>query len=341
MSFQTLNLTAQEAKFNMFGENSYLGGVLEDFSRVCPEGVVASSQGLGWQNVRVLQFRHSRRELIVPPLSNIVVMVNLSAITKMTARINGQVFGQGMEEGESVIIPAGTPSEWRWPDAEACDMLHIYLQPGFLRQSAESGDIDAARIAIEPEFGVCDVHIRHIGMSLLQELESTSRAGKAYANLLATALAVHLLRKHAIESPFPPSYSGGMPGYKLRRAVDYISDKLGGELRVAEIAEEVNMSPYHFTRLFKQATGLAPHQYIMQKRIEMAKKLLVETELPIAQIALATGFQSQSRFTTLFRQITGTTPRAYRGQNRSFDSSHQSLRGASLSHPADRYLNVA
>ena len=307
----------------MFGESSYLGRVVEDFSRVCPEGVVASSHGLGWKNVHVLRLRHSRRELVVPPLSNIVVMINLSAATKVAARINGKDLGHALEEGESVIIPAGTASEWRWPDGQSCDMLHIYLQPGFLRQAAESGDIDAARVAIEPEFGVHDAHIRHIGMSLLQELESKSWAGKAYADLLATALAVHLLRKHTVESPFPPSYSGGMPKYKLRRAIDYISDNLGGELRVAEIAEEVNMSPYHFTRLFKQAMGLAPHQYVMQKRIEMAKKFLVETELPIAQIALETGFQSQSRFTTLFRQITGTTPRAYRGQNTS------------------RYLNVA
>jgi AraC family transcriptional regulator len=327
--------------FNMFGENSYSVGLLEDFSSVCPEGLVGSSQGLGWQNLRVMQFRNSRRELIVPPLSTILVMINLSATTKVTARINGQDYGQSLEEGESVIIPAGTPSEWRCPDGEVCDMLHIYLQPGFLCQAAESSDIDTAQIAIDPEFGVCDAHIRHIGMSLLQELESTSWAGKAYADLLATALAVHLLRKHAVDSPFTQSYSGGMPKYKLRRAIDYISDKLGGELRVAEIAEEVSMSPYHFTRLFKQATGLAPHQYIMQKRIEMAKKFLVDTELPIAQIALETGFQSQSRFTTLFRQITGTTPKVYRGRNTSFVSSHQTLKGDRLPYEADRFLNVA
>jgi AraC family transcriptional regulator len=325
----------------MFGDSSYSGGSLEDFSSVCPEEVGASSQGFGWQNVRVIQFRHSRRELIVPPLSNILVMINLSGTTNVEARINGQDFGQALQEGESVIIPAGTVSEWRCADGEAYEMLHIYLQPGFLRQAAESNDIDTTRIAIELEFGVCDAHIRHIGMSLLQELESTSWAGKAYANLLATALAVHLLRKHAVEDPFTQSYNGGMPKYKLRRAVDYISDKLGEELRVAEIAEEVNMSPYHFTRLFKQATGLAPHQYIMQKRIEMAKKFLVETELAIAQIALEIGFQSQSRFTTLFRQITGTTPRVYRGQNTFFVSSHQTSKGVRLPYEADRYLNVA
>jgi AraC family transcriptional regulator len=129
------------------------------------------------------------------------------------------------------------------------------------------------------------------------------------------------------------SYSGGMPKYKLRRALDYISDRLGGELRVAEIAEAVNFSPYHFTRLFKQATGLAPHQYIMQKRIEMAKKLLVETELSIARVALDTGFQSQSRFTTLFRQFTGTTPRAYRGEH--------AFPAPPPPYEADRYLSVA
>ncbi|HTG14027.1 MAG TPA: AraC family transcriptional regulator, partial [Blastocatellia bacterium] len=126
------------------------------------------------------------------------------------------------------------------------------------------------------------------------------------------------------------SYRGGIPRYKLRRVIDYIRDNLGVDLKIAEIAQQVSMSPSHFTRQFKLATGLAPHQYIMQKRIEAAEKLLSETEIPIAQIALEIGFQSQSRFTTLFRQLTGTTPRAYRSENSFFGFSHSVFNGARL-----------
>ncbi len=78
----------------------------------------------------------------------------------------------------------------------------------------------------------------------------------------------------------------------------------------------------------------------MQKRIEAAKKLLSETEIPIAQIALEIGFQSQSRFTTLFRRLTGTTPRAFRGKHGFLGSSHRGFEGDHLP-AAERYLSVA
>ena len=327
--------------FNTFGRASNAIKLIEDFSEVCPEGLVASSQWPAHQDIHVMRFRHDRRELLVPPLANIVVMINLSSIANVTVRIKGQEFSRLLQEGESVIIPAGTASEWQCPGRKAYDMLHIYLSPALLRKAAADSNIDIARADVEPEFGIGDPHIQHIGLSLLAELEGTGEAARAYVDLLATALAVHLLRRHSFAAPRAQQLNGCMPKHKLRRALDYISDKLGEELKVAEIAEEVKVSEAHFTRLFRQATGLAPHQYIMQMRIEMAKRLLVETEFPIARIAFDIGFQSQSRFTTLFRQFTGTTPRAYRGQNASFTPPLQSLKGARLFYEADRNLSAA
>lgn len=327
--------------FNTFGSASRAIRLIEDFSEVCPEGLVASSQWSAHQDIHLMRFRHDRRELSVPPLANMVVMINLSSLANVTARIKGQEFSRLLQEGEAVIIPAGTASEWRCPGRKAYDMLHIYLRPALLRKAAADSNIDIARADVELEFGIGDPHIQHIGLSLLAELEGTGEAGRAYVDLLATALAVHLLRRHSFAAPRAQKLNGCMPKHKLRRALDYISDKLGEELKVAEIAEEVKVSEAHFTRLFRQATGLAPHQYIMQKRIEMAKKLLVETEFPIARIALDSGFQSQSRFTTLFRQFTGTTPRAYRGQNASFTPPLQSLKGSRLFYEAARSLSVA
>lgn len=72
------------------------------------------------------------------------------------------------------------------------------------------------------------------------------------------------------------------------------------------------MNPFHFVRTFKQATGYAPHQYIVNRRVERARRLLAETELPVAQVALSVGFQNQSHFTKVFRRATGATPRTFR-----------------------------
>lgn len=327
--------------FNTFARASRAIESVEDFSGVCPEGLVAASQWSAQREIHVMRFRHDQAELRVPALANIVVMINLSALANVTARIKDQEFSRLLQQGESVIIPAGTPSVWQCTGRKAYEMLHIYLRPELLRQAAADSNIDIARADVEPEFGINDPHIQHLGLSLLAELEGAGEAARAYVDLLATALAVHLLRRHSFDAPRAQQLNGCMPKHKLRRALDYISDKLGEELKVAEIAEAVKVSEAHFTRLFRQAMGLAPHQYIMQRRIEMAKRLLVETEFPIARIALDSGFQSQSRFTTLFRQFTGTTPRAYRGQNALLAPPLQSLKGSHFFHEADRNLCLA
>jgi AraC family transcriptional regulator len=105
---------------------------------------------------------------------------------------------------------------------------------------------------------------------------------------------------------------GELPKHRLRRATEFINDNLGRDIALAEIAASVEMSPYYFARLFKQSTGLAPHQYLLEQRVERAKVLLTETAIPLAEIAYQLGFASQSHFTSLFRRLTATTPKAYR-----------------------------
>src|SRR5215813_4546323 len=99
--------------FIMCRENSHSAEFVEDFGAVCPEDLVSSSQWLACQDVYVMQFRHDLRELQAPPLSNLLVMINLSSAATVSVRINRQPVSRSIERGESVIIPAGTPSEWR------------------------------------------------------------------------------------------------------------------------------------------------------------------------------------------------------------------------------------
>jgi AraC family transcriptional regulator len=99
---------------------------------------------------------------------------------------------------------------------------------------------------------------------------------------------------------------------RLSDALTYIDAHLGERLTLPEIAETLEISPHHFSHVFKRATGVPPHRYVMQRRIERAKQLLRSTDLSIAAIALEVGCASQSHFSDLFHRATGVTPRAYR-----------------------------
>lgn len=102
------------------------------------------------------------------------------------------------------------------------------------------------------------------------------------------------------------------PGPKVRQAQAFIDAHLGERLTLPDIAGLLEMSPYHFAHVFKRATGIAPHQYVIRRRMERGKELLVSTDLPIADIALAVGFANQSHFSAAFHRATGLTPQAYR-----------------------------
>ena len=105
---------------------------------------------------------------------------------------------------------------------------------------------------------------------------------------------------------------GGLPPARLRKVLAYIEAHLAEDLKLDELARVAAMSKYHFSRLFKDAVGVPPYRYVVQQRVEAARDLLLRTDLPVAQIALRTGFCSQSHLSTSFREHTGITPLAVR-----------------------------
>jgi AraC-like DNA-binding protein len=120
-------------------------------------------------------------------------------------------------------------------------------------------------------------------------------------------------------SPYPahlPRSARGLSPFLLRRATQYIDEHLDAKLRLPEIARVVQLSPCHFARQFKQASGFSPHQFVVRRRIMRGAELLVSTQLSLGDIALEIGCSDQSHFTTLFRKMTGMTPRAFRDRVR-------------------------
>jgi AraC family transcriptional regulator len=284
-----------------------------DLSFIYPDAVVASSQPLGWQNLRALEMRQTTSEWTMPSLENHCIIVQLGSSIDVRASIGDESFEETLEPGEITIIPAGLSMHWRDDNTAQNDTLHLYISPQFLRTTAESVDVDYSQISIALQFGIRDEHIHHIAMSLLHELKDTNVLGRLYADSLAKALAMQLVRRYSYFKDLRTS-RGGMAPRKLRKAIEFINNNLDDEQAVglAAVANEVKMSYSHFARAFKQSMGVSPNVYMTEQRIARAKKFLSETALPIADIALRTGFASQSHFTSTFRKLVWTTPKAFR-----------------------------
>jgi AraC family transcriptional regulator len=145
------------------------------------------------------------------------------------------------------------------------------------------------------------------------ELTAGGVGGTLAAESLANVLTIHLIR-HVLTPRSPArGRDGTLPRAKLRAVVEYIEEHLDGSPSLEQLAAVARLSPYHFARQFKAATGLPPHQYVIARRVERAKQLLQGGGDPsLADIAASTGFSDQSQFTHHFKRLVGVTPGQFR-----------------------------
>jgi AraC family transcriptional regulator len=273
-----------------------------------PDLPVLSSKSKGWNGIVVEYRHHPANELASPPLSQHLITLNCGNPYHLVQRLNGQVYEGQVVAGDIILTPASRPTEWIW-DNEV-DVVHLCLEPAFIAKVATQAiEVDAAQVEIFNRFAASDAQIQQIGRSLLAELESEKLGNRLYAESLANVLAVHLLRNYTTVEQAVRQYSGGLPKSKLQEAIAHIQEHLERDLSLDELAAEVNLSAYHFARLFKQSTGLAPHQYQIRCRVERAKELLQKGEMTISEVATLVGFYDQSHLNRHFKRIVGVSPK--------------------------------
>jgi AraC family transcriptional regulator len=110
----------------------------------------------------------------------------------------------------------------------------------------------------------------------------------------------------------PPARTARPSRLDVPKVISYVEARLHEPVTMGEMARQVNLSVFHFARMFKLATGHPPHAFLMLKRIEHAKELLTCTDLPLADIGHRVGYKTQSHFTSVFRRCVGLPPNAYR-----------------------------
>ena len=159
-----------------------------------------------------------------------------------------------------------------------------------------------------------DIRLRHTLEALATELTIPDAGWREVIRSLVNQLAVYLLRAHInVQRSDEIELSRvGIVDRRLRRAIEFMHDNCGRELALAEIAAAAYLSEFHFARLFKKITGATPHTYLASVRIERARRLLAESDLPITEVGATVGHASQSHFTKVFREATGMTPHTFR-----------------------------
>lgn len=276
-----------------------------------------SSQNREWPGILVERRHLSSGTQAVPSLPEhfLGLHVRQPSPIRFVQEREGDVRQAIFREGDITLLAAGQACLWQQEGGQA-EVLQIRLQPALLCTVAEAVDLRSERVELLDSFVFQDPQIQAIGYALLQELQSPGLGGLLYIESQTIVLAIHLLRQHSVFTPKTQQNKEKLPSAKVRHIIDYIHEHLEHDLSLSTLAEVAQVSPYHLLRLFKDATGYTPHQYLLSARIKRAQELLQHTKCSIGEIALLTGFADQSHLTRHFKRVLSITPAQFAREQR-------------------------
>jgi AraC family transcriptional regulator len=238
--------------------------------------------------------------------------VYLSGRHKIRRQIGANVTEGWTDPGTINLTPPGLEGIW---EASASSRAAVMvIRPEFLSRAIEEHwGADSSKVEIQQQFLVRDPVIEAMTLNLVREVAGGSPAGRLYMESGCEFLAHHLIYRYSTLSRNPPRSTGGLSSRRLKLILEYIEDALNQPISLRELAALAGISARHFERAFRQSTGCSPHAFVMERRLQRARDLLINLpELPIEQIALRLGFSSSSHFSSAFRRRTGLAPTDFR-----------------------------
>jgi AraC family transcriptional regulator len=213
--------------------------------------------------------------------------------------------------GKAWVVPAGAPLNYDWTGAGGGirEMIVMVLpQDDLARTAALLSRGRSAPVTVPEAVLTEDPVVR----SVLTGLARAMAAGvdELYAESSAAFLSAHLLSHYGTGAP--GRIAAGREDARVQTAVEFMRDSLHLPVSLADIAASAGLSPYHFLRVFRAATGVPPHRFLTRMRIDAARRRLEDSDLSVTEIALLCGFGSASQFSTAFRRETGMAPRTFR-----------------------------
>lgn len=265
-----------------------------------------SSTVSGWKNLALFAWHGQCDEAQFEPFSEPVIVYHVGGAQSVPVRV-GRRSDQCTHPGLITIIPPDTAVGWEIDGEVHSRTLHLssrFFDDGCPGEVSIHG-------GLRFRCGIQDPLIAAVIDTLEREVRSPSQTGSLYADSVADTLALHLLGRY-VERGVTVKAAGGLPARVLRRSLERLDASIVGGVSLQELADDAHLSRSYFADAFRRSTGVAPHRYLTQRRLERARDLLRGCALPISEVALRCGFSSQAHLSSSFRAAYGTSPRRFR-----------------------------
>ena len=280
---------------------------------------IAASKGPAWKDVQlsVLALPPVAEVFTMPAVTEpLIVWISSGEAETQERENDGPWLTSHVKRDSLFLTAAGAPYDFRWRTltSEPFEAVLVLLGlPLFGEALQEVFGANAVHARLRDASGFEDQNL----ISLLRRLkEEATRpaASRLFVRGIAQAIAIHVARNYTALTEDARGETSALPGFKLRRVTDWMAEHLAEEFSLARLAVQAGMSEFHFNRLFKRATGVPPSQYQIRLRMDLARRLLRESQKSVIAVANDVGYSNPSHFAQLFRKETGLSPTIYRRQ---------------------------
>jgi AraC family transcriptional regulator len=212
--------------------------------------------------------------------------------------------------GSLCLMPEGIETDW---DVEGpVQLFHLYITPRLWERTVTQVlDVDPSSVTLRDLPFFKDDYLEMILRRALLSIDWSSTGDRLAATHAGQVILMELIKRFGDKNPQALLNKGGLSPFLKSRVMDFIEANLDQPLTIGDLAQQTQLSDYHFARNFKQVTGESPHAYVVRRRVEKAKELLQRKEESLSDIALSCGFSSQSHFSARFKKLVGVTPKQF------------------------------
>jgi AraC family transcriptional regulator len=257
----------------------------------------------------IAHWKHEPLHDVVEAMNHHVIMAYNGMIQRMERRSGRSVASGTFRPGVVIIIPEGSSSRWDIP--KPVDVVQLYLPHATLKRVADEADI-ATPIDLMERTAHPDPFTSRLLLSAADVMEGNGALDTLFRHQLTDLLATRLLVAHAGSPTTFQSTMGGLSPKVLLRAIERLRSDSDADVSLDALASDAGLSRFHFCRAFKESTGLSPHAWLRQYRLEQAMDMLRDSDASVVSIAAALGYASQTAFAAAFRRLTGETPSDWR-----------------------------
>ena len=279
----------------------------EEMARVL--GTIPFHMALDASGAGIAHWKHDPLHDVVEPMSHHVIMAYNGSVQRMERRSGRSVAIGTFRPGVVIIIPEGSSSRWDIP--KPVDVVQLYLPHTMLERVAREADTATSTDLLERTAHPDPITSRLL-LSAAGVLEGNRALDTLFRHQLTDLLATRLLAAHTVTPTTIQPAMGGLSPKVLLRAIERLRSDSDADVSLAALASEAGLSRFHFCHAFKESTGLSPHAWLRQYRLEQAMNMLRDTDASIASVAAELGYASQTAFAAAFRRLTGEAPNDWR-----------------------------